>query len=59
MIDALRMSLNATAVFGFVMYILVAAILFALLHAPASGFQRHADWLSNLCRGAVSDQSRQ
>jgi len=30
MLDALRLSLNATAVFGFIIYIVVAALLFAL-----------------------------
>lgn len=30
MLDALRLSLNATAVYGFIIYIIVAALLFAL-----------------------------
>ncbi|MBV6287325.1 DUF350 domain-containing protein [Pseudomonas aegrilactucae] len=30
MLDALRLSLNATAVFGFILYIVVAVLLFAL-----------------------------
>ncbi|NYS41933.1 DUF350 domain-containing protein, partial [Pseudomonas syringae pv. actinidiae] len=44
MIDALRMSLNATAVFGFVMYILVAAILFALFQFIYSRITPHKEF---------------
>ncbi|MBS7416607.1 DUF350 domain-containing protein [Pseudomonas syringae] len=44
MIDALRMSLNATAVFGFVLYILVAAILFALFQFIYSRITPHKEF---------------
>ena len=37
MLDALRLSLNATAVFGFILYIVVAALLFALFYGLGNG----------------------
>lgn len=45
MIDALRMSLNATAVFGFILYILVAAVLFALFQFIYSRVTPHKEFV--------------
>lgn len=45
MIDALRMSLNATAVFGFILYILVAGVLFALFQLIYSRVTPHKEFV--------------
>ena len=45
MIDALRMSLNATAVFGFILYILVAGVLFALFQFIYSRVTPHKEFV--------------
>lgn len=44
MLDALRLSLNATAVFGFVLYILVAAVLFALFQFVYTRITPHKEF---------------
>jgi putative membrane protein len=44
MLDALRLSLNATAVFGFVLYILVAGVLFALFQFVYTRITPHKEF---------------
>jgi putative membrane protein len=44
MLDALRLSLNATAVFGFVLYILVAGLLFALFQFVYTRITPHKEF---------------
>lgn len=44
MFDALRMSLNATAVFGFILYIVVAALLFALFQFVYTRLTPHKEF---------------